>query len=111
MGTVKSESVRGEYTAGTGFEAGNVAPSTKYVDENGKITDDEPTGVGRVLVAQGDTVRPHMVEAMKAGTVDLTPRVDNEHSPGDTSRRESLDVDDDDAPAAKASRKRGGSSS
>lgn len=63
---IKSEKVRGQYASGVGFEAGNVAPSTKWLDENGKVVDKEPTGVSRVLVFEGDVVREHMVDAIKA---------------------------------------------
>lgn len=109
MSTVTSETVRAEYSSGTGWEAGNIAPATKWIDESGNVVDSEPTGIGRVLIAQGDVVRPYMVDVLKGTTsVDLDPRVDNEHSPGDASHgnqtpavtgREPLDADDD-APAA-----------
>lgn len=77
------DKVRGEYASGTGWEAGQIAPSTKYVDMDGKVSDSEPKGGGSVLVAEGDVVRPHMVEALKSGVPKL--RMDNEHSPGDAS--------------------------
>jgi hypothetical protein len=85
---IKSETVRGQYASGTGFEAGNIAPSTKYIDENGKVVDDEPTGIGSVLIAAGDVVREHMVETLKRGSTSPV-RYDNEHSPGDASNRDS----------------------
>lgn len=115
MGTVNSETVRGEYVGGTGFEAGNVAPSTKYIDEDGKVTDEQPAGVARVLVEKGDVVRPHMVAALEAGRSETVGmRYDNEHSTGDASHgadREPLDVDDDDsaddAPAEKPAARKG----
>jgi hypothetical protein len=65
---VGSATVRGEYANGTGWEAGQAAPSTKYVDLDGNVTDKEPKGGGRVLVFEGDTVRPHMVDALKGTT-------------------------------------------
>lgn len=58
------ETVRGEYSSGTGWEAGQRAPSTKYIDGDGKVVDDEPKGGGHVLVFEGDTVREHMVAAL-----------------------------------------------
>lgn len=110
MALVKStDTVRGEYTSGTGWEAGNAAPSTKYIDENGKVTDDEPTGVSRVLVAAGDVVRPHMVEALKAGSTQVAVDFSNANSPGDSSHsvREPLDADETDGEPAKPAAKRG----
>lgn len=84
---VGSATVRGEYANGTGWDAGQNAPSTKYVDGDGKVTDKEPRGEGaRILVAEGDVVRPHMVEAIKAGNAAVPGRaLDNENSPGDAS--------------------------
>jgi hypothetical protein len=67
------ETVRGEYASGTGWEAGMRAPSTKYVDMDGNVSDDEPKGGGHVLVAEGDTVHQHMLDAMKAKTAKSEP--------------------------------------
>lgn len=67
---VGSANVRGEYASGTGWEAGQLAPSTKYVDMDGNVTDKEPKGGGRVLVFEGDVVRPHMVEALNPKSAD-----------------------------------------
>lgn len=96
--TAASDTVRGEYSSGTGFEPGNRAPSTKYVDEDGKVTDKAPTGVGRVLVFEGDTVHPHIAQAIKDGTYAVAgARLDNENSPGDHSNRRGPNADADDA--------------
>lgn len=98
MALVNTETVRGEYSSGTGFEPGNRAPSTLWTDENGKVVDSEPKGVGRVLVAAGDVVHPHIADAIKAGSRAVAgARLDNEHSFGDASHagREPLEDDDD----------------
>lgn len=63
---IKSEKVRGEYASGVGWEAGQVAPSTKFVSMDGKVSDKEPAGGGHVLVAEGDVVREHMAAQLKA---------------------------------------------
>lgn len=100
MGTVKSETVRAEYSSGTGWEAGNLAPATKWLNEAGEVVDSEPTGIGRVLIAQGDVVRPYMVDVLGGSTkVSLDPRHDNENSMGDSSHgREPLDDDESGEP-------------
>ena len=93
-GSNKSTAIRSEtvptaqYSSGTGFEAGQRAPSTKYVTEDGEVVDDEPTGISTVLVAEGDVVREHMVDAIKNGSTATRLRFDNEHSPGDASHNE-----------------------
>jgi hypothetical protein len=63
---IKSEKVRGQYASGVGWDAGQVAPSTKYVDMDGKVTDKEPVGGGHVLIAEGDVVREHMLPQLKS---------------------------------------------
>ena len=59
--------VRGEYTEGEGWNAGQRAPSTKYVDMDGKIMDKEPKGGGHVLVFAGDVVRPDIARQLSGG--------------------------------------------
>lgn len=81
----RNETVRGEYANGTGWEAGQLAPSTKWIDEDGKVVDKEPKGISRVLVFEGDVVREHMVDAIKASKSSVSVRVDNENSAGDAS--------------------------
>jgi len=81
----RSEKVRGEYANGVGWEAGCIAPSTKYVDDAGNVTDTIPVGASHVLVAEGDVVRPHMA-AVLAGS--KTTR-----SGGKSKSREPLDDD------------------
>lgn len=58
------EKVRGEYASGTGWGAGQRAPSTKYVDLDGNVSDKEPKGGGKVLVFEGDVVREHMLDVL-----------------------------------------------
>lgn len=86
MALVQSDTVRGEYTSGTGWEAGNKAPATRWVDEDGNVSETEPKGVSRVLVAAGDVVRPHMVDVLNGGSLPVRGDVSNDNSPGDASR-------------------------
>jgi hypothetical protein len=60
------------YSEGSGFDAGNVAPSTKYVDgTSGKIVSKEPSNGGWVVVAEGDTVSPLAAKQIADGKVEL----------------------------------------
>lgn len=68
MSTISNDTMRGEYVSGEGFEAGNVAPSTKYADMNGKLSDSEPVGGGHVIVFKGDRVSPSMAAVIAAGS-------------------------------------------
>lgn len=57
-----------QYADGEGFKAGQVAPSTKYIDrDRNKVSDKEPKDGGWVLVAEGSVVTPDQA-ALIAGS-------------------------------------------
>lgn len=54
-----------QYADGEGFEAGQRAPSTKYIDRDREnVSDDEPDGGGWVLVQKGDVVSPDVARIL-----------------------------------------------
>lgn len=56
--------VDGQYAEGEGFEIGQRAPSTKYVDVDGKVSDEQPKDGGWVAVQAGDTVTPAIYDRL-----------------------------------------------
>lgn len=94
----RNEKVRGQYASGIGWDVGNVAPSDKWVGEDGAVSDEQPAGVSRLLVAAGDVVRQHMVEVLGGAPMPKRGDVSNDNSPGDASRLNREPLDDDSAP-------------
>lgn len=57
----------------TGWKVGNTAPSTKYLDTDGKVVDKQPVQ-GKVLVFEGDTVTRRIADIIAGRTnADGTP--------------------------------------
>lgn len=53
------------YSEGSGFKAGQTAPSTKYRTIDGKVVDKLPKGEGGwVVVNEGETVAPHVAREL-----------------------------------------------
>lgn len=89
----RTDKVDGEYTTGEGWEAGNVAPSDKYLTVDGKVVDELPKGEGGwQLAIKGSPVTPALakqIEDADAGrAVGVPGNLANENSPGDHSNRE-----------------------
>ena len=73
--TGRPETVDGTYSNGKGFEAGNIAPSSKFRTVDGEIVDELPAGEGGwSVVIEGDVVTPaaarELADASNGGDTD-----------------------------------------